>query len=59
MSKACPVRDGLHEITYILLVVRVVPCIRHPEIIYLGVLSIVGDGRAVGLWGSLGQHLYI
>ena len=47
MSKVCPMRDGLHEITYILLVVRVVPCVCHPEIIYLGVLSIVGDGQVL------------
>jgi hypothetical protein len=36
ISKAYPARDVLHEITYILLVVRVVPCVRHPEITYWG-----------------------
>jgi len=29
-------RDVLHGITYILLVVSVVPCIRHTEIMYWG-----------------------
>jgi hypothetical protein len=35
-KQACPARDVLHEITYILLVVRVVRCVRHPEINYCG-----------------------
>jgi len=36
ISKGCPARDLLHEIAYILLVMRVVPCVRHPEIIRWG-----------------------
>jgi hypothetical protein len=34
ISKACPARDVPHEITYILL--RVVPCVSHPVVIYWG-----------------------
>src|SRR6266566_1896854 len=39
-KQTCLARDVLHEITYILLVVRVVPCVRHPKIYLLGSIKI-------------------
>ena len=46
------VSDVLDEMTYILLVVRVVRRVHHPEIVYCGVQSMARDGQVVKVCGS-------